>query len=132
MSGVESFGGDEAVAVLTHIMLLVSFVLTVAGFAVVVAVVVVVAGSVAVYKLVSGVASSVNSAAVVTVLGGNVGRVVVLVFGAIVLDAIITALMAVMFAFKLDTFLCHFFLWLRLPCPGPGIVVYWGFARLVD
>jgi hypothetical protein len=123
VSGVESFGGDAAVAVLTRVVLLASFVSTVAGFAVVVAVVVVVAGSVAVYKLISGVASSVNSAAVVTALGGDVVRVVVLAFGAVVLDAIITALTAAMFAFKLDAFSRHFFLWARLPCPGPGMLL---------
>ena len=90
-------------------------------FAVVVAVSVVVVGSVAVYGLVFGVGSSVNSAVVVTALGGNVVRVVILAFGVVVLNAIITALTAVMFAFKLDVFSRHFFLWLRLPCPGPGI-----------
>ena len=88
----------------------------------VVAVSVVIVGSVAVYGLVFGVASSVNSAAVVTALGGDIVRVVILTFGAVVLDAIITALMAVMFTFKLDVFSCHFFLWLHLPCPGPGML----------
>ena len=45
----------------------------------------------------------------------------VLVFGASVLDADSTAFTAIMFAFVLNTFSHHFFLWLRLPCPGPGI-----------
>jgi hypothetical protein len=30
--------------------------------------------------------------------------------------------MAVIFTFNLGVFLRHFFLWLRLPCPGPGIL----------
>ena len=104
--------------VLTRVVLLASFVPTVAVFVVVIAVSVVVVGSVAVCELVSCVVSSVGSAAVVTALGGNVVRVDVLAFGAVLLDAVITAFMATMFASKLAVFSRHFFLWLCLPCPG--------------
>jgi hypothetical protein len=41
-------------------------------------------------------------------------------FGAAVLNAIITAFMAAMFALRV--FLCCFFLLLHLPCPGPGML----------
>jgi hypothetical protein len=54
-------------------------------------------------------------------LGGNGSDVAVLVFSAAVLDAVIMAFTAAMFAFRLNAFSCHFFLLLRLPCPGPGI-----------
>jgi hypothetical protein len=114
------FIDDAAVAVSTRIVLLASFVSTVAGFAVVVAVVVVVAGSVAVYELISSVASSVNSAVVVTTLGGNIVRVVVFSFRAVVLDAVITVFTAAIFV--LSVFSHHFFLLFRLPCPGPGML----------
>jgi hypothetical protein len=71
------------------------------------------------YELVSGVVSSVSAAAVITVLGGSVAKVAVLAFGADVLGAVITAFTVAIFA--LSVFLRHFFLLLRLPCPGPGI-----------
>ena len=118
MSDVESFGDDAAVAVSTRVSLLASFVLTAAAFAVAVAVV----SRVAVCGLISCAVSSVSSAAVVTALGGNVVMVAILAFGAVVLDAIITAFTAAIFAFKLDAFSRHVFLWLRLPCPGPGML----------
>jgi hypothetical protein len=81
---------------------------------VVVAVFVVVDSSVAVCELVS-----VSSAAVVTALSGNVARVAILMFR--VLSAVITALMAAIFASKLNVFLCCFFFWECFPCPEPGI-----------
>jgi hypothetical protein len=115
-----SFAGDTAVAVSTRVALLASFVLVAAVSAMVVAVVVV-AGSVAVYELFSGAVSSVSPAAVVTALGGNVVRVAVLACRADVFDAVVTAFTAIMFAFRLNAFSRHFFLLLRLPCPGPGI-----------
>jgi hypothetical protein len=31
-------------------------------------------------------------------------------------------LTAALFSFKLSMFLCHFFFWLCLPCPGPGML----------
>jgi hypothetical protein len=55
-------------------------------------------------------------------LGGNIVKVAVLVFGVIVLDAIIMAFTVAIFTFNLDVFSHHFFLWLRLPCPGPGML----------
>ena len=94
MSDVESFGDDAAVAVSTRVSLLASFVLTAAVFAVAVAVV----SHVAVCGLISWAVSSVSSAAVVTALGGNIVMVAILAFGAVVLNAIITAFMAAMFA----------------------------------
>jgi hypothetical protein len=106
-----------------RISLLASFVLTAAVFTVVVAVSVVLVGIVAVYELVSGTVSSVSTAAVVTTLDGSIAKVAVLALGADVLNAVITAFTAVMFMFKLDAFSHHFFLWLRLPCPGPGILL---------
>jgi hypothetical protein len=108
---------DVAVAVSTCVALLALFVSTAAAFAVAVAVV----GCIAVCELSCGV-SSVGSAAVVTSLGGNVVKVAVLAFGAIVLDAVITVFTAAIFAFNLDAFSRHFFLWLCLPCPGPGML----------
>jgi hypothetical protein len=32
------------------------------------------------------------------------------------------AFTAAMSTFVFDMFSCHFFFWLRLPCPGPGIL----------
>ena len=107
--------------VLTRVVLLASFVSTAAVFVVVISVSVVVVGSVSVCELVSCVVSSVGSAAVVTALGGNVVRVDVLAFGAVLLDAVITAFMAAIFA--LSVFSRHFFLLPRLPCPGPCMVM---------
>jgi hypothetical protein len=45
--------------------------------------------------------------------------------GAIVLNAVVTAFTAAIFAFKSNAFSRRFFFWLRLPCPGPGITE-WG------
>jgi hypothetical protein len=106
-SGGESmwFVDDAAVAVSICVVLLASFASTVS---------VVVVGSVAVYKLLSG--------AVITTLGGNVARVAVFAFAAIVLDAVITVFTAAIFALGC-AFSHHFFFWLRLPCPGPGMLV---------
>ena len=67
---------DVAMAVLTGVALLASFVSTAAALAVAVAVVIV--GCVAMYEPIIRVVSSVGSAAVVTALGGRVVRVVVL------------------------------------------------------
>jgi hypothetical protein len=60
-------------------------------------------------------------AVAVSLLGDdNVGlAVVVVVAGA--LDAVIIAFTAAMFAFRC-AFSRHFFLLLRLPCPGPGML----------
>jgi hypothetical protein len=52
----------------------------------------------------------------------SVGSVAVLAFRAEVLDAVVTALAAAMFAFKSNVFSREFFFWLRLPCPGPGML----------
>ena len=57
---------------------------------------------------ISGMVSSVGSAAVV-------------IFGTVALGAVITALTAARFSFKLCTFSHHFFFLAHLPCPGPGI-----------
>jgi hypothetical protein len=81
---------------------------------VVVAVFIVVASNVAVCELVS-----VSLATVVTALSGDVARVAVLTFR--VLGAVITVLMAAIFASKLNAFSCRFFFWECFPCPGPGI-----------
>jgi hypothetical protein len=63
----------------------------------------------------------VRSAAVVMSLGDDVVRVAIL-FGAVVLDAIIMVSMAAIFTLRLDMFLHHFFCWLCLPCLGSGIM----------
>ena len=92
-------------AVLTHVALFAS------GAAVVVVVVV---EAVAV-----GSGAVVFSGAVVGMpLGGTTSA-----FGVDALDAVITAFTAAMFAFKFDALSRHFFLLLRLPCPGPGMLV---------
>jgi len=57
-----------------------------------------------VYDPVFGAISSVSMAAVVTTLGGSVGKVAILMFGVVVLGAVITALTAVTFTLKLDMF----------------------------
>ena len=44
------------------------------------------------------------------------------VFGVVVLGAIITAFTDTMFMSKLNAFLHHFFLLPCLPCPGPGML----------
>ena len=49
-------------------------------------------------------------------LGGNSVDVVIFT----VFNVVITAFTATIFA--LSVFLCHFFLLLHLPCPGPGIL----------
>jgi hypothetical protein len=72
-------------------------------------------------ELVYGAVSSVSESVVVVSLGGNVVRVAVLMFGVVVLNAIITAFTAAILAFKLDVFLHHFF-WLCLPSLGLGIL----------
>ena len=115
MSGIESFGGNAAVAVPTCIM---SFV---AAPAVVVTASVVVVSS-AVYDPVFDAVSSVSTTAVVTTLGGSVDKVAVLVFGAVVLGAVITAFTDAMFASKLNVFSCHFLFWECFPCLGPGML----------
>ena len=56
----------------------------------------------------------------VSLLGDDSVGMVVFAVGADVLDAVITAFMAAMFVSSC-VFSCHFFLLLRLPCPGPGI-----------
>ena len=119
MSGAESFGGDAVVAVLTHIALLGML----ASFVGEVAVVVSVAGvmdCVAVYALISASVSSVESAAVVTALGGGIAKVVILAFR--VLDAVIMAFRAAIFMSRLNVFSHRFFFWECFPCPGPGIL----------
>jgi hypothetical protein len=63
-----------------------------------------------------------GGAVVVASLGGNGSDVARLAFGVAVFDAIITAFTAAILAFKLDAFSHHFFLLLRLPCPGPGML----------
>jgi hypothetical protein len=59
---------------------------------------------------------------VVALLGGNGSDVARLAFGVAMFDAIITAFTAAILAFKLNAFSHHFFLLLRLPCPGPGML----------
>jgi hypothetical protein len=58
----------------------------------------------------------------VTSVGGNVPNVVILVGKATVLNTVITALMAAMFAFILNMFSHCFFFRECFPCPGPGIL----------
>jgi hypothetical protein len=77
-----------------------------AAFAVAVAVV----GRVAVCDLISCAVSSVSSAVIVTALCGNVADIAVLAVKAAVFDAVITAFIAAILAFKLDAFSRHFFL----------------------
>ena len=96
---------DASVAVLTRVASFAS------GAAVVVVVVV---EAVAV----GGGTGSYASTVVVVPLCGTFS-----VFGADALDAVITAFTAAMFTFKFDALSRHFFLLLRLPCPGPGMLV---------
>ena len=81
--------------------------------------------------LVSFVFGVAASAVVACVAGGSVAPmllsddvvdVAVVAVGADVLGAIITALTAVVLSFKLRMLSRHFFLWVRLPCPGPGML----------
>ena len=96
-------------AVLTRVASLAS---GAAGFLVVVVIVVV--GAVAI-----GCGTDIFAGTVIVVpLGGIVST-----FGADALEAVITAFTAAMFAFKFDALSRHFFLLLRLPCPGPGMLV---------
>jgi hypothetical protein len=109
---------DAAVAVLMRVSLVSSLV---DAFAMVVAVVTAV-GCVDVNGPVFGAVSLAGGAVVVASLGGNGSDVAVLAFSAAVLDAVITAFTAAIFVFRLDAFSRHFFLWFRLPCPGPGML----------
>ena len=68
------------------------------------------------------VACSVGSAVVVTMLGADAVRVAVLTLETVALGAVITVLIAAIFAFNFGALLCHFFFWLHLPCPGPGML----------
>ena len=56
----------------------------------------------------------------VSLLGDDDVGVAIFAGGADALDAVITAFMAAIFAFRC-VFSRHFFFWARLPCPGPGI-----------
>ena len=56
------------------------------------------------------------------VLPGSLGDVAVVAVGADVLGTVITALTAVVLSFKLRALSRHFFFWVRLPCPGPGML----------
>ena len=56
-----------------------------------------------------------SEAVVVALLGSNGSDAAVLAF------AIITAFMAAIFTFRLNTFSHRFFFWECFPCPGPGI-----------
>ena len=58
----------------------------------------------------------------VVLLGGDAFDIAVVADGVNVLNAVDTAFTAVIFVFVLNTFSCHFFLWLYLPCPGPGML----------
>ena len=80
--------------------------------------------------LVSFASGAAASAVVACVAGGSaapmslsndVVGVAVVAVGADVLGAVITALTAVVLSFRLSALSRHFFFWLRLPCPGPGI-----------
>jgi len=115
VSGIESFGGNAAVAVSMCVALFVAAPAVVATASIVVV-------SSAVYDLVFGAVSSVSTAAVVTTLGGSVDKVAVLVFGVVVLSAIIMAFMDAIFTSKLNTFSHHFLFWELFPCLGPGIL----------
>ena len=55
-------------------------------------------------------------------LSDDIVDVAVVVVGADVLSAVITALTAVVLSFKLHTLSRHFFFWVHLPCPGPGML----------
>ena len=59
----------------------------------------------------------------VALLGGDAIDIAVVVDGANVLAAVDMVFTAVIFTFVLHTFSCHFFLWLHLPCPGPGMLL---------
>ena len=111
-----SFVDDVAVAVSTRVA---SFASLVASF-------------VSPAAVVTGLGADVIRAVVVTMLGGNVIGMAVLAVGAAVLGAVITAFMATIFV--LSVFLHHFFLLLCLPCPGPGMfaeIVFGDFVRQV-
>ena len=73
------------------------------------------------YGALLGAVSFVGGDMVVSSLGDGTVAVTVVAIGADVLSAVITALTAVLFSFRLSALSCHFFFWLRLPCPGPGI-----------
>jgi hypothetical protein len=107
VSGVESIA----------LMLLASF----GSLVVTPVVLMLVVGSEAVYEAVFGAILFAGGVTAVTSLGSNIVNIATVTLGAIVFDAVITAFTAVIFAFKLDAFLRHFFFWVRLPCPGPGM-----------
>ena len=109
VSGAESTGNGAAVSVLMRVALLVSSVSVVAVSAVV--------DSGAVYELIVSFASR---AVVVTALGCGIAKVVILAFR--VLNAVIMAFRAAIFASRLNMFLRRFFFWECFPCPGPGIL----------
>jgi hypothetical protein len=69
-----------------------------------------------------GAVSFAGGVTAVTSLGSDIVDMNMVAFGAIVFDAIITVFTAAIFASDLDMFLCHFFLLLHLPCPGPGML----------
>ena len=87
-----------------------------------VVVLVLVVGSGAIYKAVFGAISFAGGVMAVTSLGSDVVDVAMVALGAVVFNAVITVFTAVIFTFKLDAFSCHFFLLLRLLCPGPGML----------
>jgi hypothetical protein len=115
------FADNAAVAVSTHVVLLASFASVAAVSAVVAVVVVAVVACKVVYEAVLTAVSFASGVAVISSLGDDDFVVVVLAFRTFVLDAVNTAFTAAMFAFSLNAFSRHFFLLLRLPCPGPGI-----------
>jgi hypothetical protein len=107
---------------LTHVSLLVSLVTLVEAASAAVAVVVAVVVWRAAYEAMLAAVLFACGVAIISSLGDDDFDMAVLAFDASVLDAIITAFTAAIFAFDLDAFSRHFFLWLRLPCPGPGML----------
>jgi hypothetical protein len=97
---------DMVVAVLTHVVLLALLVALVGAVSAAVAIEESVVVHRAVYGAIFGAVSFASG--FVTSVGGNVPNIVILMGRAAVLNAIITALTAAMFAFKVDAVSHHF------------------------
>ena len=111
------FVDDAAVGSLMHVASLASL----AALGVMVTVLMLIIGSGAIYEAVLGTFSFASGVVAVSSLGNGVVDVAVVAVGADILDAVITAFTAAMFAFKLNALSRPFFFWLGLPHPGPGI-----------
>ena len=118
-----SFVGGAAVAVRTCISSFMSSVASFVAVFAVVAVLVVVVACAVVHKPGFGAVLFAGKSVAAVFLGCNVAGVADFVVRTTVpLGAVIMAFTAAMLVFILDVFSRHFFLWLRLPCPGPGML----------